>query len=125
MRIASSPTLRIASGLLLAVLLSVVGYQVARWLHSHGPEALLKRADGVSWLVSSVQAQSTYSPAGQELIRPHRRSMAPHIAMGQTHARVDVSNSIPSAILDSIVVNLRPDLVVRMSVLSRRQATSA
>ena len=40
------PTLRIAAGLLLAVLLRVVGYQVVRRLNSHGPEALLKRADG-------------------------------------------------------------------------------
>lgn len=48
MRIASSPTHRIASGLLLAVLLSVVGCQVVRRLDSHGPEVLLKAADGLS-----------------------------------------------------------------------------
>ena len=41
MRIAPSPNARIAAGLLLAVLLSVVGYQVVRRLNSHGPEALL------------------------------------------------------------------------------------
>ena len=46
MRIASSPTLRIAAGLLLAALLSIVGYKVFRRLISHGPEALLERADG-------------------------------------------------------------------------------
>jgi len=50
-RIASSPNARIATGLLLAVLLSVVGYQVVRRLNSQGPEALLKRADGSLRLV--------------------------------------------------------------------------
>jgi hypothetical protein len=50
MRIASSPTLRIAAGLLLAVPLSVVGYQVVRRLNSHGPVAQLERAAGSSCL---------------------------------------------------------------------------
>ena len=50
MRIALSPNLRIAAGLLLAALLSIVGYQVFRRWISHGPEALLKRADDLSWL---------------------------------------------------------------------------
>ena len=49
MRIASSPTLRIAAGLLLAALLSMVGYQVFRRWISHGPEVLLERADAVLW----------------------------------------------------------------------------
>ena len=49
MRIASSPTLRIAAGLLFAALLSVVGYQVFRRWISHGPEALLERADVSLW----------------------------------------------------------------------------
>jgi hypothetical protein len=49
MRIASSPTLRITAGLLLAALLSIVGYQVFRRWISHGPEALLERADAALW----------------------------------------------------------------------------
>jgi hypothetical protein len=57
MRIASSPTHRIAAGLLLAVLLSVVGYQVVRRLNSHGPDALLKRADDLSWLNNWIHAK--------------------------------------------------------------------
>jgi hypothetical protein len=48
MRISSSPTLCIAAGLLLAALLSIVGYQVFRRWISHGPEALLERADAAS-----------------------------------------------------------------------------
>ena len=57
MRIASSPTLRIAAGLLLAALLSIVGYQVFRQWISHGPEALLERADDLSWLVGAAQTK--------------------------------------------------------------------
>ena len=49
MRIASSPTLRIAAGLLPATLLSIVGYQVIRRWISHGPEVLLERADAAVW----------------------------------------------------------------------------
>ena len=45
MRIASSPKRRIAAGLLIAALLSIVGYEVFRRWVSHGPEALLERAD--------------------------------------------------------------------------------
>ena len=60
MRIASSPTLRIAAGLLVAVLLSVVGYQVARRLSSHGPEALLKQADGLSRFLGAAQTEPSH-----------------------------------------------------------------
>jgi hypothetical protein len=60
MRIASSPTRRIAAGLLLAVLLSVVGNQVIRRLSSRGPEALLKRADGLLWPDFAVQTSPSY-----------------------------------------------------------------
>jgi hypothetical protein len=48
MRIAFSPTLRVAAGLLLAALLSIVGYQVFRRWIAHGPEVLLERADAAS-----------------------------------------------------------------------------
>jgi hypothetical protein len=60
MRVASSPTLRIAAGLLLAVLLSVVGLQVVRRLNSHGPMAQLKRAEGSSCLIQSRQTTPVY-----------------------------------------------------------------
>ena len=63
MRIASSPTLRIATDLLLAALLSIVGYQVFRRWISHGPEALLKRADEMSWLNSWIAAERRYRQA--------------------------------------------------------------
>ena len=49
MRIAHSPTVRIATGLLLVVLLSVVGYQAFRRSSVNSPEALLQRADDLAW----------------------------------------------------------------------------
>ena len=69
MRIASSPTLRIAAGLLLAALLSIVGYQVFRRWIAHGPEALLERADDLSWLNSWIQAEPLYRQAEKEFTR--------------------------------------------------------
>ena len=56
MRDAVPPPFRIAAGLLLAVLLSVVGCQVLRWRNPASPEALLERADEMSWLNSWIAA---------------------------------------------------------------------
>jgi hypothetical protein len=58
MRVAVPPSPRIASGLLLAVLLSVVGCHVLRWRNPASPEALLKRADEMSWLILLVFCDS-------------------------------------------------------------------
>ncbi len=58
---------RIAAGLLLAVLLSVVGYQDVRQLNSHGPEGLLQRADDMSWLNSWIEAEPLYRQAEHTL----------------------------------------------------------
>jgi hypothetical protein len=68
MRIAISPTLRIAAGLLLAALLSIVGYQVFRRWISHGPEALLKQADDLSWLENWTRVQILHAASRQGLI---------------------------------------------------------
>ena len=59
MRIVFSPSLRIGAGLLLAALLSRVGYQVFL-RKSYAPEALLKRADDLSWLNSWIAAEPIY-----------------------------------------------------------------
>jgi hypothetical protein len=61
MRIAFSPKRRIAAGLLLAALLSIVGYRVFRRWVSHGPEALLERADEMSWLARTRRLKPSYS----------------------------------------------------------------
>jgi hypothetical protein len=52
-----SPTFRIGFGLLLAVLLSVVGYQVFRRSSFYAPDALLQQADEMSWLNSWIEAE--------------------------------------------------------------------
>jgi hypothetical protein len=62
-RIPGSPTIRIATGLLLAALLSLVGYPDFRRRSSQAPEALLKRADDLSWLNAWVQAEPLYRQA--------------------------------------------------------------
>lgn len=98
MRIASSPTLRIATGLLLAVLLSVVGYQVVRRLNSHGPEALLKRADDLSWLNSWIQADPIYRQAELGFIARHQLSKALYARVSQMPAHSESSISLPSQI---------------------------
>jgi hypothetical protein len=122
MRIASSPTLRIAAGLLLAVLLSVVGYQVVRRLNSHGPEALLKRADEMSWLVRAVQTKPSYLSTEQ---RVHLRSMAPYIMAASAPIDAVIRGSVPSPSHDSIVdLLLAPVLVWHQSTLSRRPVSS-
>lgn len=63
MRAAVLPKLRIAAGLLLAVLLSVVGCHVLRWRNPASPEALLERADEMSWLNSWIEAEPLYQQA--------------------------------------------------------------
>ena len=97
-RIASSPNARIAAGLLIAVLLSVVGYQVVRRLNSHGPEALLKRADEMSWLNSWIQAEPLYRQAEEEFIQRHQLSKALYARVSQMPAESESSISIPKQI---------------------------
>lgn len=116
MRIASSPNLRIAAGLLLAVLLSVVGYQVARRLNSHGSEALLKRADGLPWLDSETQTKPTY------IYEEQRSSLLPvaqHAAPTCQLLHVAIS-SIPIASHECRAdLQLTPNLVWHQFTLSR------
>jgi tetratricopeptide (TPR) repeat protein len=97
MRIAP-PTLRIASGLLLAVLLSVVGYQVFRRSSFYAPEALLQRADDMSWLNNWVDAEPLYWQAEQEFTKRHKPSRALYARVSQMPARSESSTSVPSQI---------------------------
>ena len=116
MRIASSPTLRIAAGLLLAVLLSVVGYQVFRRLNSHGLEALLKRADGLPWVDSEIQTKPTYIYEEQ---RSSLLPVAPHATPTFQLLHVAI-NSIPIAShCRSADLQLTPNLVWDQFTLSR------
>jgi len=98
MRIASSPTLRIAAGLLFAALLSIVGYRVCRRWFSHGPEALLERADEMSWLNSWIDAEPLYHQAELGFIQSHQYSKALYARVSQTPAHSESSISVPSQI---------------------------
>jgi len=97
MRIAS-PTFRIAAGLLLAVLLSFVGYQVFRQSSYYAPEALLKQADEMSWLNSWIEAEPLYRQAEQEFTQRHQLSKALYARVSQMPAHSESSTSIPSQI---------------------------
>jgi hypothetical protein len=104
-RIPSSPTIRIATGLLLAALLSVVGYQVFRRHNSHAQEALLKRADDLSWLNDWVQAQPLYHQAELEFRAEGNLPRALYARVSQVPAESESSTTIPNQIAD-----LRRDL---------------
>ncbi|MGC1421525.1 MAG: hypothetical protein WA354_19990 [Terracidiphilus sp.] len=98
MRIASSPALRIAAGLLLAALLSIVGYHVFRRWVSHGLEALLERADEMSWLNSWINAEPLYHQAELQFIKRHQSSKALCARVSQMPAHSESSISIPNQI---------------------------
>jgi len=101
----SSPTIRIAAGLLLAALLSVVGYQVFRRRNSQGPEALLKRADDLSWLNAWVQAEPLYLQAELKFRAEGNLSRALYARVSQVPAESESSTTIPNQI-----ASLRRDL---------------
>lgn len=97
MRIVFSPSLRIAAGLLLCALLSIVGYQVFLRT-SQSPEALLKRADDLSWLNSWIRAEPLYRQAELEFLKRHDLSKALYARVSQVPAQSESSSSIPSQI---------------------------
>ena len=99
----SRENLRSAAGLLLAVLLSVVGFQVVRRLNSHGPEALLRRADDLSWLNSWIQAEPLYRRAELEFIQRHHFSKELCATLRTRFAQSVSSSSIPEAQINSRV----------------------
>jgi hypothetical protein len=104
MRIAASPTtLRIAAGLLLAVLLSVVGYQVVRRLNSHGPEARLKRAEKLLRENIRTYGEDSGRQAKLQFIRSHRLSMAISTRVILLPVPIVISNSIPDLHLDQML----------------------
>src|SRR5580698_3455510 len=98
MRIAVPPTLRTATGLLLAVLLGVVGCQVLRWRNPASPEALLERADEMSWLNSWIGAESLYRQAEAQFIERHQLSKALYARVSEVPARSESSTSVPAQI---------------------------
>jgi len=107
MRIAFTPTVRIASGLLLATLLGFVGYQVFRRRNPNAPEALLKRADEMAWLNNWIGAAPLYSRAEIEFTQQHQLSKALYARVSQIPAHSESSTTFPQQI-----AVLRQDLTV-------------
>ena len=86
MRKAIFPLLRIAAGLLIAALLSIVGYQVfLRTLSA--PEVLLKRADDLSWLNSWIAAEPIYRQAEADFLQRGDLSKALYARVSQIPAQ--------------------------------------
>ena len=121
MRIASSPTFRIAAGLLSAVLLSVAGYKVFWWWNSNSPEALLKQADEMSWLNSWIEAEPLYRQAEQEFTQRHQLSKALYARVSQMPAHSESSTSIPvqiALLLKDLDLPEAKDPEVRLRILT-------
>ncbi len=98
MRAAILPKLRIAAGLLLAVLLSVVGCHVLRRRNPASPEALLKRADEMSWLNNWIAAEPLYRQAEIEFAQKHQPSKALYAQVSEMPAHSESSVGIPAQI---------------------------
>ncbi|HUZ95033.1 MAG TPA: CHAT domain-containing tetratricopeptide repeat protein [Edaphobacter sp.] len=98
MRIPSSLTVRIAAGLLMAAFLGAVGYQVFHRSNPDSPEALLKRADKMSWLNNWIGAAPLYHQAELQFLNRHQSSKALYARVSQMLAHSESSTSIPSQI---------------------------
>ncbi len=105
MRIASSPAVRITAGVLVAASLGAVGYRTARRRNPDSPEALLERADKMSWLNSWIAAAPLYHQAESELIEEHQHSKALYAQVSQMPAHSESTTTLPSQI-----ATLRHDL---------------
>ena len=97
MRIAFSSTFRIAAGLLLAVLLSIVGYQVLRKRNPDAPEALLKRADDMSWLNNWIAAEPLYRQAELQFNQKGQFSKALYARVSEIPGAQRIVNEFSSA----------------------------
>ena len=92
------PSSRIAAGLLLAVLLSVIGCHVLRGRNSASPEALLERADEMSWLNSWIQAAPLYRQAEVAFTQNNRLSKALYAHVSEIPAHSEGATSVPDQI---------------------------
>ncbi|OJV39554.1 MAG: hypothetical protein BGO25_01750 [Acidobacteriales bacterium 59-55] len=99
MRASVLPKLRIAAGLLLAVLLSVVGCHVLRRRNPASPEALLERADDMSWLNSWIAAEPLYRQAEIKFVQEHLLSKALYARVSEMPAHSESSMGIPAQIV--------------------------
>ena len=100
MRFRVSPTLRIATGLLLAVLLGVVGYHVLQWRIPGSSEALLEQADEKSWVNNWIAAEPLYRQAELGFIRKHEPSKALYAHVSEVPAQSESSISVPAQLAE-------------------------
>ena len=98
MRIATSPSFRVATGLLLAVVLGLIGYRFLRSETSDGPDALIKQADEMSWLNSWIAAEPIYSRAERQFAQTGHASKALYARVSEMPAHSESSESFPSQI---------------------------
>jgi CHAT domain-containing protein len=121
MRIAVPPSLRIVAGLLLAALLSVVGYQVFRQRDSQSPEALLKHADDLSWLNAWIQAEPYYHRAEIAFRAKGDSSKALYAQVSEMPAKSESSTTIPNQIAvlrKDLLLPAAPDPETRLRILT-------
>jgi hypothetical protein len=121
MRIVPAPSPRIAAGLLLAVLLSVVGCYVLRWRNPASPEALLERADEMSWLNSWIQAAPLYHQAEVQFEKRHLLSKALYARVSEMPAHSEGATSVPAQIAllrDDLLLPEAHDPETRLRVLT-------
>src|SRR5487761_1283770 len=107
MRIASSPAVRVTAGLLVAAALGGVGYRIVRRRNPDLPEALLERADKMSWLNSWIAAAPLYHQAELQFIQEHQLSKTLYARVSQMPAHSESTTTLPSQI-----VTLRHDLIL-------------
>ena len=100
MRFRVSPTLRIATGLILAVLLGVVGYHVLRWRIPGSSEALLEQADEKSWVNNWIAAEPLYRQAELGFIRKNEPSKALYAHVSEIPAQSESSISVPAQLAE-------------------------
>lgn len=98
MRVAFSPKLRIAAGLILAVLLSIFAYQIVRRRNPNSPEELLKRADKISWLNNWIGAAPIYRQAQLDFRKRGQASKALYAQVSQVPAHMESSTPLPDQI---------------------------
>src|SRR5579872_1375568 len=98
MRIPAAPRIRIAAGLLCVALLSIVGYQSFRRRSSQAPEALLRRADDLSWLNAWIQAEPLYHKAELEFRERGDLSASLYARVSQVPAESESSTTVPHQI---------------------------
>jgi CHAT domain-containing protein len=120
MRDAVPRSFRIAAGSLLAVLLSGVGCYLL-WRNPASPEALLKRADEMSWLNNWIGAEPLYQQAELQFKQRQQFSRALYARVSELPAHSESATSVPAQIAllrDDLTLPEAQDTEARLRVLT-------